>query len=142
VTVNDNQNKIEVVTVFLKHEGRILILKRSQKVRTMKGKWAGISGYLEGNDPYMQALKEIEEETGLKQNEIKLAQIGVPLEAIESNQPSVIWVVRAYLFISNTPLVRIDWEHDEYRWILPEDLENYETVPMLKEALGRVLHKM
>jgi 8-oxo-dGTP pyrophosphatase MutT (NUDIX family) len=142
VTVNDNQNKIEVVTVFLKHEGRILILKRSQKVRTMKGKWAGISGYLEGNDPYMQALKEIEEETGLRQNEIKLAQIGVPLEAIESNQPSVIWVVRAYLFISNTPLVRIDWEHDEYRWILPEDLENYETVPMLKEALGRVLHKM
>lgn len=108
----------------------------------MKGKWAGISGYLEGNDPYMQALKEIEEETGLRQNEIKLAQIGVPLEAIESNQPSVIWVVRAYLFISNTPLVRIDWEHDEYRWILPEDLENYETVPMLKEALGRVLHKM
>ena len=52
--------KINVVTSFLEHDGKILILRRSDKVRTMKHQWAGVSGYIESNEtPLERALKEM-----------------------------------------------------------------------------------
>ena len=70
MTVGDY--RIKVVTIFLIHEGKILLLKRSTNVRTMKGMWAGISGYLENEDPLIQALKEIREESGLSESQVDL----------------------------------------------------------------------
>ena len=133
------QKRVDVVTVFLEHDGKILLLRRSQRVRTMKTMWAGISGYIENEDPLMRALKEIEEEAGLSNEKIKLLCIGRPLEAIESEKnPDILWIVHPYLFRSNTNLIKIDWEHDELRWIKAQEIQNYETVPKLKEALDRV----
>jgi len=34
---------------------------------------------------------------------------------------------------------RIDWEHDEYRWINPKEIKNYETVPRLGDAFESLL---
>jgi 8-oxo-dGTP pyrophosphatase MutT (NUDIX family) len=132
--------RIHVVTVFLEYERKILLLRRSLKVRTMQSLWAGISGYIEdkNKEPLSQALKEIEEETGLSNEKVKLLCVGNPLEAVETGNPDVIWVVHPFLFHSNTNLVRIDWEHDELRWINPADIQSYETVPKLKEALESV----
>ena len=130
--------KVNVVTVFLEHDGKILLLRRSQKASTMKGLWAGISGYIENNDALTQALKEIEEETGLSNKKLNLLHVGQPLEVVETNNPDTAWVVHPYLFHSNTSLIRIDWEHDELRWINPNEIQSYETVPKLKEALRTV----
>ena len=130
--------KVNVVTVFLEHDRKILLLRRSQKASTMKGLWAGISGYIENNDALTQALKEIEEETGLGNKKLNLLHVGQPLEVVETNNPDTAWVVHPYLFHSNTSLIRIDWEHDELRWINPNEIQSYETVPKLKEALRTV----
>jgi 8-oxo-dGTP diphosphatase len=130
--------KINVVTVFLEHDRKILLLRRSQKASTMKGLWAGISGYIENNDALTQALKEIKEETGLSNKELNLLHVGQPLEVVESDKPYIAWVVHPYLFHSNTSLIKIDWEHDELTWIKPNEIQSYETVPKLKEALRRV----
>jgi 8-oxo-dGTP diphosphatase len=131
--------KIHVVTVFLENEGRILILRRSQQVRTMKTKWAGISGYIEGEDPLFQAWKEIEEETGLSNEKVKLIRVGKPVNVVDSDNTQTIWIVHPYLFHSDTKKISIDWEHDEYRWIKPQDIQNYEAVPKLKEALDSII---
>ena len=66
--------RVQVVTVFLEYERKILLLRRSLKVRTMQSLWAGISGYIEdkNKDSVWQALKEIEEETGLSNEMVKL----------------------------------------------------------------------
>jgi 8-oxo-dGTP pyrophosphatase MutT (NUDIX family) len=136
--VSQPKRLFNVITVFLEHNKRILILRRSQKVRTMNMKWAGISGYIENEDPLVRALKEIEEETGLGKEKVKLLRIGRPLEAVESDKSDIIWIVYPYLFHSNTNLIRIDWEHDQYRWIKTQEIQNYETVPKLKEALDSV----
>ena len=49
-------------------------------------------------------------------------------------------VIYPYLFhIEDRSRIRIDWEHKELRWIKPEDLEKYETMPQLKETLAIVL---
>ena len=138
VTTIMQPKKINVVTVFLEHDGRILLLKRSQKAKTMKGLWAGISGYIENNDALTQALKEIKEETGLNNEKLSLIHVGQPLEVVESCNPDIIWIVHPYLFCSNTRLIRIDWEHDEVRWINPDEIQSYNTVPKLKETLKSV----
>jgi 8-oxo-dGTP diphosphatase len=131
---------INVVTVFLEHNRKILLLRRSHKVRTMQAMWAGISGYVESKYPLEQTLIEIKEETGLSKEKVKLICIGQPLEAIEHGNPDHIWIVHPYLFHSNTNLVKIDWEHDEFRWINPNQIQNYKTVPKLKEAFESVYY--
>ena len=37
--------------------------------------------------------------------------------------------------------IKIDWEHKEIKWIKPDEIGNYQTVPMLKETLARVFRE-
>jgi len=63
-----------IVTSFIKNDDKILILKRSDKVKSMKCLWAGVSGIIEKNDttPLDRAKIEIFEETGINEKEIEL----------------------------------------------------------------------
>ena len=124
-----------VVTCFLECDARILILRRSEMVGSFQGRWAGVSGYVEKTADE-QTLIEIEEETGLRREDLELVRKGDPLEA---ENEGIKWVVHPYLFrIKERNKVKIDWEHNKIRWIKPGDIDNYETVPMLKETLARV----
>jgi 8-oxo-dGTP diphosphatase len=127
-----------VVTCFLESEGEILILRRSGEVGSYRGSWAGVSGYIESTADE-QALTEIEEETSLKRDEVALLKKGEPL-AVEDEELETRWLVHPYLFgIKDRDKIKIDWEHKEARWMRPEDIARYQTVPKLKEALSRVL---
>ena len=127
----------QVVTCFLESEGKILILCRSEQVGSYQGRWAGVSGYVETTADE-QALVEIEEETSLCGEDLKLVKRGKPL-LIEDEKLGVKWMVHPYLFhIKDRGKIKIDWEHKETRWIDPKDIGNYQTVPMLKETLDRV----
>jgi len=127
----------QVVTCFLQYEGKILILRRSEQVGTYQAKWAGVSGYLEKTADE-QALMEIEEETGLGAEDLKLIRKGKPL-LIKDDKLGIKWVVHPYLFhIEDRSKIKIDWEHKEIRWIDPKNIDDYETVPRLKETLARV----
>ena len=124
----------EVVTCFLQHGGRILLLHRSHAVRTHQGKWAGVSGGIEATTPLAQALQEIQEETGLGEADVELSRHGEPLD-VEDDQHNMRWRVHPFLFAVPDPsLIRLDWEHTESRWIAPDDLEDFDTVPMLRET--------
>jgi 8-oxo-dGTP pyrophosphatase MutT (NUDIX family) len=126
-----------VVTCFLESDGEILILRRSEKVGSYPGMWAGVSGYVELT-PDAQALLEIAEETGLSREDIKLVKKGEPLR-LEDRKSVVLWVVYAYLFhINDRNKVRLDWEHKEKKWIKPGELTSYAIVPKLKEVLAQV----
>jgi 8-oxo-dGTP diphosphatase len=127
-----------VVTAFLEHDGKILLVRRSQAVGTYQGRWSGISGYLE-HGPLEQALIEIREETGLSDNDVELVKQGEPLEILDAEQNRR-WRVHPFLFRVKRPdAIRLDWENLELRWILPSEIDNYETVPSLKETLARCL---
>jgi len=131
--------KISVVTSFLEHDGKILILRRSDKVRTMKHQWAGISGYIESNEtPLERALKEIEEEVGLRKEDVKLVKAAEPLE-VPDKERDILWIVNPHIFKTSNTNIRLDWEHDQYKWIDFEEIANYDTVLMLKETLLRCL---
>ena len=40
-----------------------------------------------------------------------------------------------FLFAANKTEFKIDWEHVEYRWIFPDEIVDYSTVPKLKETI-------
>jgi len=127
----------KVVSCFIECGGRLLLLKRSEKVGTYKGKWATVSGYLE-RPPDEQAYIELKEEVGLSEQDVTLIRCGEVLE-IEDSEIGLKWLVYPYLFkLKNSGRINIDWEHREYKWVLPEDVASYHTVPGLDEALARV----
>ncbi len=129
----------DVVTVFLTHGSKILVLKRSREVGTYKGHWAGVSGYLESEDPLKQAYTEMAEEVGLSKQDLTLVKAGNPLEIVDDAQNRA-WRVHPFLFSVHEPdKIRLDWENIEMRWILPEEIDQLKTVPALKEALDRVI---
>jgi len=124
-----------VVTCFLKYNSQILLLRRSHNVGSFRGKWAGVSGFIESTADE-QAFTEIAEETRLSRDDVKLVKKGLPLDVEDGSRE---WVVHPYLFnINNKEKVKTDWEHTELRWIEPQEIDDYDTVPMLKEALARV----
>jgi 8-oxo-dGTP diphosphatase len=132
----------KVVTCFLlrRSDGdeEILLLRRSQQVGTYRGRWAGVSGYIEETDPLTQAYTEIEEETGLAREDVQLLRTGEPLEVVDA-ETERLWIVHPFLFEVREPArIRADWEHTETRWIRPEEIFQYETVPQLAETLMRV----
>jgi ADP-ribose pyrophosphatase YjhB (NUDIX family) len=133
----------EVVTSFLLRKSPegdlVLLVRRSQRVRTYRGAWAGISGYLEpGITPREQAYTELSEEAGLGRTDVQLLRTGEPLTFFDA-QLGQSWTVHPFLFALLSPeRVRTDWEATEHRWVRPADAASYITVPMLIEALNSV----
>lgn len=140
---SNTQGPTHVVTTFLlrRDAGRdeMLLVRRSPRVRTYRGAWAGISGYVEpGVTPLEQAYTELREETGLERGDLTLLRAGEPI-AVDDAKSGLSWVVHPFLFaLNNTAQIRTDWEATEHRWISPADIAGYETVPKLAEALAAV----
>jgi PncC family amidohydrolase len=126
-----------VVTSFLECKGKILLLRRSLKVGSFSGRWAGVSGYMEHSDDEL-SLIEIKEETGLDASEVTLVKKGRPLE-LDDPDMQARWIIHPYLYRTHSQdCIKTDWEHCESRWVEPEELSEYNTVPLLKEVLMRV----
>lgn len=128
-----------VVTSFIEDDGKILLLKRSNKVGSYRQRWAGVSGYVEeGVTPLEQALTEIREETGLEESDVRLIKEGLALEVVDQRLDKK-WVVHPFHFqLENKAKIITDWEHTEYRWIDPDEIGSLETVPNLKETWEHV----
>ena len=130
----------KIVTSFIKDNEKLLILKRSNKVKTMKGLWAGVSGIIENDEePLKRAKIEIFEEAGITEEKIKLIKA---VEEMKVNSPQYEnheWEIFPFLFETKNPTIKLNWENSEFKWINIDELENYETVPNLQKVLLRLL---
>jgi 8-oxo-dGTP pyrophosphatase MutT (NUDIX family) len=126
---------VPVVSVVLRNRGRILIVRRSDSVGTFRGRWSAISGYLEGHEPpRSRAVREVREETGLRR--IVFRASAPPIFA---RADAKLFVVHPFLFEAPSRKVRLDWENVEHRWIRPEELDQFESVPRLKDVVQEVI---
>ena len=130
----------KIVTSFIKDNEKLLILKRSDKVQSMKGLWAGISGIIEKNEePLKRAKIEILEEAGIIEDKITLVR---SVEEMRINSPQYEnheWEIFPFLFEAKNPIIKLNWENSEFKWINKEELENYDTVPSLQKVLFNLL---
>ena len=132
-------HKTKIITTFLTNSDKILLLKRSQKVKSMKNLWAGISGIIEGNEkPIKRAKIEVYEEVGIEESNIKLIKEG-EVVLIESPQyENHQWEVYPFLFSCNNRKIKLNWENSDFEWINKNELNRFTTVPSLEKVLTRL----
>jgi len=135
-----HSNTALVLTVFIKHKDKILLLKRSDKVGTHKGKWNTVTGYIdEPKPPIKKIMEEISEELGITEDNILSYNLGEPFEFTDPGAKKT-WIVHpAGVELKTNPDIKLDWEHTEYKWIKPEELKKFDTVPNLNLSLKRGL---
>ncbi len=130
----------KIVTSFIQDEQKLLILRRSNKVKTMKGLWAGISGIIEKNEtPLTRAKIEIYEETGISEDKIRLVKNAEKLRINSPQYENHEWEIFPFLFEAKNPDIKLNWENSEYTWITIDELKNYNTVPSLEKVLQNLL---
>ena len=129
-----------IVTSFLRNNQEFLILKRSSKVKSMKGLWAGISGLIENNEePLERAEIEIFEEVGIKKQDLKLIKSGESMKIKSIQYENHEWEIFPFLFEVKNPKIILNWENSDYKWIKIEDLQKFDTVPSLDQVLFNLL---
>jgi len=122
-----------VVSSFLLHQGKFLILKRSMLVGSFQGYWSCISGYRENEEqPLETALREISEETQKTRSSLTLLKSAGPFY---SEIPTVIFESHWFLFESEDKDICLDWEHDQINWIEPAEIKKFKTVPWLENMI-------
>lgn len=130
----------KIVTSFIKDDEKLLILKRSNKVKTMKGLWAGVSGIIENDEePLKRAKIEIFEEVGITEEKIKLIKAVKEMKVNSPQYENHEWEIFPFLFETKNPTIKLNWENSEFKWINVDELENYETVPNLQKVLLSLL---
>ncbi|TLX84808.1 MAG: NUDIX domain-containing protein [Thaumarchaeota archaeon] len=133
-------NSTKIVTCFLTKDNKYLILRRSDKVKTMKSLWAAISGIIEGNEePLHRAKTEIFEETRIPEVKIGLLRAASQMRVDSPQYVNHEWLVYPFLFSVKDPVIELNWENSEYRWISPSEITQYRTVPSLDKVLASLL---
>ena len=130
----------KIVTSFIRNNGKLLILKRSDKVKSMRGLWAGISGIIEEDEvPMARAKIEIFEEVGIAENKIRLIKSSHEMRINSPQYKNHEWEIFPFLFEVNDPIIKLNWENSDFKWVGIEELENYDTVPSLQKVLFNLL---
>jgi 8-oxo-dGTP pyrophosphatase MutT (NUDIX family) len=122
-------------SILINENNEILILKRSEKVRTYKGYWGGVAGYVEKNEtPLETAYKEILEEVNLNEDDIYFLKQNKPIIFSDFYfDKKYEWKIYSFLFkCLKKNKISLDWEHIEFKWIPPSEIKKFLTVPYLE----------
>ena len=130
----------KIVTSFIKNKNKLLILKRSDKVRSMKGLWSGVSGIIEkGETPINRAKIEIFEEIGIIEDKITLVKSIEKMKISSPQYENHEWEIFSFLFETKETKIKLHWENSDFKWINKNELKNYQTVPNLDKILFNLL---
>lgn len=135
-----DSDEAPVIIVFVKSKDKILLLKRSDKVRTYKRRWNTVAGYLDEIRPIREKIiEELRDEIGINENNVKSINIKDSYK-IKDKEIDKTWIVHpALVELKNKIELKLDWEHTEYKWIKVEELKNFDTVKDLDKSLMRIL---
>lgn len=129
-----------VINCVLFHKGKILLLKRSQKVGNYREMWNPVGGYIDEFKPVKQkALEEIKEELGIRKKDIKRISVSEPIKIFDRKIGKT-WIVHPVLAeLAVEPKIKLDWENTDYKWILPEELRKFKCVPGAQKIIETLL---
>ncbi|KAF4986217.1 hypothetical protein FDECE_16065 [Fusarium decemcellulare] len=129
---------------------QVALFRRSDKVSTYRHKYAGVSGSVEEADenPLATAWRELQEETTLTSDSLRLFRQGKPFSFIDESIGRG-WTINPFGFVLKSGTeggrgeagIKIDWEHEGYEWFDPDvvsESDDFEGVPRILESLRRV----
>lgn len=113
-------------------EGKVLLMKRAKNKIVDPGRFSGIGGKVEPGESYLQtAIRELEEETGIKLKNLKPYGITQTIDPPTGAE----WV--SVNFIGKIPkIVNIPPSEDgEFYWVKPVEAEKLDIVNDLKKYI-------
>ena len=124
-----------VISIFIRCKNEILILKRSDKVGSFRGKRNTVSGYMDEPKSIIEkAFEEIKEELGISPEFIYSIKIGKKYKTKMSGIKKT-WIVHPVVVeLKEKPDLKLDWEHTEFRWIKPQQIKDFDVVDKLEKA--------
>jgi 8-oxo-dGTP pyrophosphatase MutT (NUDIX family) len=125
-----------VVAIVVEWRGKIALFRRSQHLGHDSGLWHCITGFVDvGIPPGQQAARELFEETGLQAKDLLEFREGPALVIKDSLEAP--WLVHPFIALTSRRRLRIDWEHDAYRWTPPGKTRRFSNrVSWLDTVLG------
>lgn len=110
-----------IVTAIIENKGKYLVVKRSNKNMTNKGKWQFPEGKVRFGEDLIKALKrEVKEETNLVVKDASL--LGVHSHILKRAH-EVFRLFRTIFRCRAVGKIKLSREHDEYAWINRKGLE-------------------
>ena len=132
IKIKDNSFKSAHVVII--DNGKVLILRRSETDEWMPGHYGLPGGKLDGSErPEDAASRECKEEVQLIVNPKDL--IFLPKVSIE----------KQHAFFCTTKFsgeLKLDFEHDDFKWINSKDLSNYKIIPDLPSIIAAALENL
>ncbi len=132
--------QVAAKALVVNDEGQILILREPVKDNPgSKGGQYGLpGGRMEVEETYEQALKrEVKEEAGIDVEILYPIYVGEWSPVIKDTKCHIVALFSVCKAKSTD--VKLSFEHDDYQWIRPEEIERYPTMDMEPKVIKRYL---
>ncbi|MEM5778345.1 MAG: NUDIX domain-containing protein [Candidatus Aenigmatarchaeota archaeon] len=117
---------ILMVTALIEKNGKYLVLKRSEKNLTNKGKWQFPEGKVRFGEDLIKALKrEVKEETGLIVTDAKL--IGIHSNILNEAH-GMFRLFRNVFKCKVIGKIKLSKEHETYAWVNKKELDKLDFI--------------
>ena len=121
--------------VVLDEEGRMLTLLRGQTAPANPLHWDLPGGIVEyGEDLETCVVRETQEEAAIAIDSLRVFHAVARMNSIGEFWTTIFYAARAASLD-----VRISWEHDEFRWIVPEEFLDLKISARQREAVQLLL---
>lgn len=119
------QTGVSQKIIIVNKEEKILTLRRGTTAPSRPGYWDLPGGELEyGEDPREGIIRETSEESGITVKELRL------VDAFSSiNDKNEFWITICYVARVEDVVVKLSFEHTEYKWINPANFLKLKASP-------------
>jgi len=134
--IDYHSSKIKfVLNIWISYKGKLLLLKRSNKIGAYKEKRDCIWWHIDEEKPLEQKVcEEIEEELAISPDNIQKIHKG-EMHIMHDQQLDVQWInYPVIVTLKKAPKIQLDRENSEYQRVLPEEIKNFDTLPELEKS--------
>ncbi|QQR78974.1 MAG: NUDIX domain-containing protein [Candidatus Moraniibacteriota bacterium] len=130
-----------VINCVVKYGRKILVVQRSSGMRLYPGYWNGVSGFLDDQRSLEEKVRdELGEELGIRKKNILAIRLGQIFHQ-EAPKYQKTWIVHPVLVTVDTDVVTLDWEAQNYRWLMLKDVKQLKLLPGFDRVLGSFFNK-
>lgn len=124
-----------VMHIYLRFKDKVLLVKRSDKVRKYKNTWGCIGGYIDEIVPLKdKVMEELEEELNISKSIVSKIRFAHYIKYEDINEDMVWYIHPILVELKSLPEIKLDWEATDYAWVTFEDMKKYNVFPNVIEA--------
>jgi 8-oxo-dGTP pyrophosphatase MutT (NUDIX family) len=128
-----------VINCVVRYEKKLLIVERSEDMRLYPKYWNGISGFLDDGKSIEEKVKEeLYEELGIGNDDVVSIRLGEIFDQ-EAPEYKKTWIVHPVLVVVKSDRIRLDWEATRYRWVMPDEVNNYKLLPDFDKVVEKII---